>query len=128
MTQHNLDLRDCPTAYECRDRLPELASWMSDEALKQLPIWKSDRLEPNREYYDLLNPDRGVFVAVGDERPVRHSFVERNQVPEQVWAQLVTWRQMISADQAVAIDDTVAELGIGREISASGQARTLPPL
>ena len=35
------DLRDCPTAYECRDRLPELAGWMSDDDLKLLMVTDS---------------------------------------------------------------------------------------
>ena len=63
------DLRDCPTAFECRDRLPELARWMTDDELKQIPIWDGRVFERNRMYFDLDNPERGAFVATGDERP-----------------------------------------------------------
>jgi hypothetical protein len=63
------DLRDCPTAYECRDRLPELSSWMSDDELKQVTIWRGTRFEPGQQYFDLDNPSRGPFVATGDEHP-----------------------------------------------------------
>ncbi len=127
MPNQELDLRDCATAREARDRLPELASWMSDDALKQLPIWKGERLEANHLYFDLTNPARGVFVATGDEQPVHWAFVRRDDVPEQVWVQLATWKQMLSDDQAEALDEHVAELGVGREQSAAGPARPLPP-
>ena len=63
MRQSKDDLRDCATAYDCRDRLPELSAWMTDELLKQLPIWKRARFERGQEYFDLDNPERGPFVA-----------------------------------------------------------------
>ena len=63
MTSRNEDLRDCLTAYDCRDRLPELSAWMTDDALKQIPIWRGNRFERGRTYFDLDNPERGPFVA-----------------------------------------------------------------
>ena len=128
MQRHNKDLRDCPTAYECRDRLPELSAWMSDDALKQLPIWRGPRFERNHVYFDLDNPERGAFVATGDEGvPTDWTYVRRADVPEQVWSQLVTWKQLVSEEQAEAIDETVEALGIGREQSAAGEAHPVPP-
>lgn len=122
------DLRDCPTAYECRDRLPELSAWMSDELLKELQIWKGTRFERGQMYFDLDNPERGPFVATGDEAPpTDRTYACRRDVPERVWAQLVTWRQPVSSDQGRALDASVRDLGIGRERSAAGEARPLPP-
>ncbi len=43
MPDRTKDLRDCLTAYDCRDRLPDLASWMDDDLLKQITIWKGTR-------------------------------------------------------------------------------------
>jgi hypothetical protein len=122
------DLRDCPTAYECRDQLPELSSWMGDDDLKQVRIWKGSRFERGRMYFDLDNPARGPFVATGDEAPpTDHTYACRDEVPEQVWAKLATWQQPISESQAQAIEGLVREVGIGREQSAAGDARPLPP-
>ena len=128
MQQHNKDLRDCATAYDCRDAFPELSAWMSNDALKELPLWHGTRFEPNHVYFDLDNPERGAFVASGDEgRPVDRTYVRRADVPEQIWAQLVTWKQLVSEEQGQAIDETVGALGIGLEQSAAGEAHPLPP-
>jgi hypothetical protein len=127
MAERTLDLRDCPTAYECRDRLSELASWASEELLKQLPIWKGARLQPGQTYFDLDNPDRGPFVA--DDAtgpPVDHTYVCRAEVPEHAWAMLITWRQPVSVDQAAQIEQLGCDLGMGIERSAAGEARPLP--
>ena len=114
MTRHDRDLRDCPTAYDCRDRLPELAAWMSDDAMKALPIWKGGRFERGHEYFDLDNPDRGAFVSTGEEGvPTNHTYVCRDDVPEEIWAQLITWRQPIGARQGEAIEMTARDLGTG---------------
>ena len=121
------DLRDCATAYDCRDRLPELSAWMSDELLKELPIWKRASFERGQTYFDLDNPERGPFVADGDEGfATDRSYVCRADAGERAWAQLITWRQPVSASQGEAIDATVRELGYGREQSAAGEARPLP--
>jgi hypothetical protein len=124
----NPDFATCETAYDCRDRLPELAAWMSDDALKALRLWKGRRFEGDHEYYDLKDPDRGAFVATGEEGvPTSGVFVCRDDVPEQFWAQLITWRQPVGARQAEAIDMTSRDFGMGREQSAAGEARPLPP-
>ncbi len=128
MPERNKSLRDCPTAYECRDQLRDLASWMSDDALKQIPIWKGARLERGKEYFDLDNPERGAFVATGDEgRPAAFTYACRSQLPETVWAQLITWRRLLSENEAEAIEGTIEALGVGRERSAAGPARPMPP-
>lgn len=128
MRQHKDDLRDCRTAFECRDRLPELAEWMSDEMLAQLPIWRGPRFERGQEYFDLDNPERGPFVATGDEHPPTDwTYVCRTEATERAWAQLVTWRQPVSVDEGDALAWEVQHLGIGRERSAAGDARPLPP-
>jgi hypothetical protein len=122
------DLRDCPTAYECRDRLPELAAWMSDEMLKELPIWQPARFERGQEYFDLDHPERGPFVATGDEGfPTDHTYVCRNQTTERAWAQLITWRRPIGESEGQQIEYLRRELGIGRQQSGAGEARPLPP-
>ncbi len=119
------DLRDCPTAYECRDRLPALSTWMGDDLLKALPIWQGSRFERGQIYFDLDNPERGPFVATGEEAPPKdHTYACRAELPERVWAQLVTWRQLVSQDQGQALQASVNELGIAREQSAAGDART----
>lgn len=126
--QQKDDLRDCLTAYECRDRLPELSAWMSDDDLKQIRIWDGTRFEAGQEYFDLDNPSRGPFVASGDERPpTDHTYACRAEVPERVWARLATWDQLVSVSQAQALDAQVKNLGIGREQSAAGEAHPLPP-
>jgi hypothetical protein len=128
MEHRHTDARDCATAYDCREAFPELSAWMSDDALKALPLWHGTRFEPNQVYFDLHNPERGAFVASGDEhRPTDHAYVRHADVPEQAWAQLITWKQLVSDKQGEAIDETVAALGIGREQSAAGEAHPLPP-
>jgi hypothetical protein len=125
--EHNRDLRGCPTAYECRDRLPELAAWAGDDVLKMLPIWQGRRLEVGQEYFDLDNPGRGPFVASGDTGPVvDHTYVCRAEVPEQAWELLATWGQPISRDQGEQIQWVGRNLGMGVEGSAAGDARPLP--
>jgi len=105
MNDKHRDLRGCATAYDGRDQLPELASWMSEDHLKLLPIWHGTRFTRGHEYFDLDNPDRGAFVATGDEGvPTNWTYVCRDDVPENVWAELITWRQPISGRQAEAIE------------------------
>jgi hypothetical protein len=124
---HTADLRDCPTAYECRDRLPELSAWMSDDDLKLLRIYKRGSFERGHMYFDLDHPSRGAFVADGAEGWITdHTYVCRDDVPEQTWAKLVTWGQPVSEDQALAIDMTAEDFGTRTEVSAAGDARTLP--
>jgi hypothetical protein len=42
---------------------------------------------------------------MGEEgRPTNWTYVCRDEVPEQVWAQLITWRQPVSARQGDAIE------------------------
>ena len=126
--QRHADLRDCRTAYECRDRLPELSAWMSDDELKEVTIWHGTRFVAGQEYFDLDNPARGAFVATGEEHPpTHHTYTSRNGVPERVWARLVTWDQLISVSQAQALDTQVKNLGFGRERSAAGDGDPLPP-
>ena len=106
------NLGDCATAYDCREAFPELSAWMSDDALKELPLWRGTHFEPNHVYFDLHNPERGAFVASGDEaRPLDRGYVRHGDVPEQVWAQLITWKQAVSRNQAEAIEETVEDLG-----------------
>ncbi|GEM_PF-4633522 len=123
------DLRGCPTAFECRDRLPELSRWMEDDLLKELPIWQKGTFDRGKEYFDLDNPDRGPFVAGGDEGPITdHTYVCRDDATERAWAELVTWRQPVSRAQGEAIEMNLRELGAGRERSAAGEGRPLPPI
>ncbi|MBI3968872.1 MAG: hypothetical protein HY329_24810 [Chloroflexi bacterium] len=101
---------------------------MTPDLLKQVPIWKGTRFVRGRMYFDLDHPERGSFVADGDEAPISdHTYACRDEVTENAWAQLVTWRQPISADQGEAIQRRTQEVGVGRERSAAGDARPLPP-
>jgi hypothetical protein len=111
----NEDLRDCATAFECRERLPELSRAMGDdELLKEIRIWKGARFEPNRTYFDLDNPQRGPLVASGDEGLITdHTYACRDEVSERAWARLATWQQPVSANQARAIAIQEAQTGIG---------------
>ncbi len=128
MHERQQDLRDCPTAFECRDRLPALAAWMSDEVLKQIPIWQKSHFEAGQEYFDLDNPQRGPFVATGDEKPpTDRTYVCRGETTERAWAELVTWGRPVGEDEARERAWEVQNLGIGRERSAAGEARPLPP-
>ena len=127
MAERQRDLRDCLTAYDCRDQLPELSSWMDDDMLKQLTLWRGGRFQADEEYFDLDNPERGPFVATGDEAPPSDlTYVARNEVPEQVWLKLVTWGQPVDESQAQAIQGLSDQLGTGLEQSAAGDARPLP--
>jgi hypothetical protein len=112
MTEHTRDLRDCPTAYECRDRLPDLAAWMSDDDLKQLTIWRGPRFHAGRMYFDLDNPARGAFVATGDEQPPKDwTYVAEQDVPREVWTKLVTWQQPVSESQGDSLAATTRSTG-----------------
>src|SRR5262249_25809411 len=123
----NKDLRDCPTAYDCRERLPELSRWMREDILKEIPIYRGAWLKRGQLYIDLDNPARGAFVAHGDESPiVDHTYAARNEMSEEAWAERTTWCQPISRDQGEVIQANLRELGTGVERSAAGDARTLP--
>ena len=125
MAERQRDLRDCLTAYDCRDQLPELSSWMDDDMLKQLTIWRGGRFERGETYFDLDNPERGPFVATGDEGPpTDHTYVARREVAEEAWAQLSTWRQPISESQGQTIVELTREFGTGPEQGGAGDART----
>jgi len=101
---------------------------MSDDDLKQVPIWHGRRFQAGQEYFDLDNPARGPFVATGDEHaPTHHTYIARADVPERIWARLVTWDQLVSESQAQALDTQARMFGVGREQSAAGEARPLPP-
>lgn len=116
------DFRDCPTAYECRDRLPELDAWMSDDDLKRVPIWKGNRFERGQTYFDLTNPERGPFATTGDEgQPTNFTYVCRADVPEKMWARLITWRRPISPDQGQAIDIMTDHTDIHPEEGGPGE-------
>lgn len=118
------DLTNVPpgaTAYELRGRLPDLASWMSDDKLKLLPLWRGSRFEPGVEYFDLDNPDRGPFTAEGGEgRPSDHSYVRRLDVPIEIWTELITWRQLIDASQGESLAVQSTALGDVPERSPAG--------
>ncbi|MGE3270842.1 MAG: hypothetical protein AB7P40_18965 [Chloroflexota bacterium] len=101
---------------------------MSDDELKQVTLWRGTRFEAGQQYFDLDNPSRGPFVAAGDEHPpTDRTYACRSDVPERVWARLATWDQMVSVSQAQAIDTQGKNLGVGREHSAAGEARPIPP-
>ena len=98
------DLRQYATAYEARQYLPELAQLLNDDELRQVRIYKAPRFERGQMYFDLDNPERGPFVATGDEGFIAdHTYVCRAEVMEDVWAKLVTWRQQVDEDQERAI-------------------------
>ena len=99
------DLRRYGSALDARDELPELAAWLSDDMLSQIQIWKGTRFERGKTYFDLDNPERGPFVATGDEGiPTDFTYVCQDEVSPAAWAQLITWRQPMSEDQGRAID------------------------
>jgi hypothetical protein len=116
MPRSSQDLRGCPTAYDCRERLPALTSWMSDDDLKLIPIWDRPRFEAGQSYVDLDNPRRGAFVASGDEGAITdHTYACHAETPERVWAKLITWAQLSSTDQVQALDRTTQAFGIEPE-------------
>ena len=122
-TEKKLDLRDSPSAYEARDQLPRLSAWMDADSLKLIPIFRRPRFEAGHVYFDLDNPDRGAFVANGAEGPISNfTYTSRDEVPEEVWAKLITWRQMPSDHQAQALEMEVEDFGTRPEISSAGQA------
>ena len=89
MNDRDKDLRDAFTAWEARDRLPELASRLSEEDLKLIPIWRGTRFEKGQLYVDLDNIERGPFVADGEEGiPRDRTYACRRDIPEAVWARL----------------------------------------
>lgn len=122
------DLRDCPTAFECRDRLPGLSGWLSDDDLKLTRIWAGARFERGQEYFDLDNPARGPFIATGDEgRPTDQTYVNRLELPEHVWAKLVTWQRPLTRDEFEALDAQERSFRIGQQRSAAGEADPIYP-
>lgn len=112
MTDRTRDLRDCLTAYDCRDRLPELAAWMSEDDLKQVTIWQGPRFQRGQMYFDLDNPERGAFVATGEEQPPKDwTYVAEQDIPREVWMKLITWRQPISESQGDSLAATMKKTG-----------------
>lgn len=127
MVERKGDLRDCLTAYEGRDQLPELASWMDDDTLKGLTIWKGNRFAADEEYFDLNNPARGAFVATGDEgTPSNYTYGARSEASESAWTRLITWKQPLSIDQAEALQAQEAMFRIPTPQSAAGDVNVPP--
>jgi len=94
---------------------------MNDGALKQIPMWQGTRFERGRVYFDLDNPDRGAFVATGDEgTPADYTYACMSDVPEEIWALLVTWRQPVSEDQGDVIASVQEHLRIPAQGSPAG--------
>ena|SRR5579883_1480660 len=105
MAKGHKDLRPYGTAYEARDALPGLSGWLSDDALKRLPIWQGSRFEAGRTYFDLDNPARGAFAATGDEAPpTDFTYVAENEVPPDVWVLLITWERPLAGADADTLD------------------------
>lgn len=128
MPDRTADRSDPLTAYDCRDRLPDLRAWMGDDALKQLTLWRGPRLTPNEQYFDLTNPERGPFIATGAEGSVTdRTYVARREMTLRAWTQLVTWCQPVSGDQGGALAAQWDALGIGRAESAADEAEPRPP-
>lgn len=110
MTDRTRDLRDCPSAYDCRDELPGLAAWMSDDDLKQVTIWRGPRFDEGRMYFDLDNPERGAFVATGEEQPPKDwTYVAESDLPPAIWTKLVTWGQPVSESQGDSLAATIRQ-------------------
>jgi cold shock CspA family protein len=127
MAKGQRDLREYLTAYDAREHLPELASWMDDDLLKQLTLWRGGRLVAGDTYFDLDNPARGPFVVTGDERPITdHTYVAHSQAGEQAWIALTTWRQPIDESQGEALARQIEEVAPGPTQSAAGDARPRP--
>jgi hypothetical protein len=104
MAKKPISLHDCATAYECRDRLPELAGWMDDDALRRLPIWQGNRFAAGAVYFDLNHPERGAFATDGSEAaPTDRTYVSQSEVPQDIWAMLITWQQPVSESQGDSI-------------------------
>jgi hypothetical protein len=117
-------LRDCLTAYEGWEYLPELSAWMDDDMLKQVTLWHGKRFERDEEYFDLNDAERGPFIAAGDEgHPTSPAYVNRSQVSEAAWAQLITWRQLIDQSQGEAIAAQARAFGPASAQSAAGEAQ-----
>ena len=114
---------DALTAYGAREQLPELSAWMSDDMLKMLSLWRGSTFEAESEYFDLNNPERGPFVATGEEGPPGdHSYVRCSDASEDAWTQLITWRRPLSDDQAEALQEQLRRFGPQDARSAAGQA------
>lgn len=95
---------------------------MGDDALKQLTLWRGGHLTPNEQYFDLTDPERGPFIATGDEGPVTdRTYVARQEMTLRAWTQLITWHQPVSADQGGALAAQWRELGIARPQSATDE-------
>ncbi len=118
------DLRDYLTAYDAREHLPELVAWMDDDSLKALTIWKGNGFMAGEEYFDLDNPERGPFVAGGDEgTPTDHTYVARSEASVRAWQRLITWRQPLSDDQAEALQAQEERFSVAAPQSVSGDVR-----
>jgi hypothetical protein len=80
---------DLPNAYDQKElhrTIPEF----SDDELKQIRVLPAGgRLKQGATYLDLLDRDRGEFVATGDmEADADHRFVAKNDVPYTLWNRL----------------------------------------
>ena len=110
MPKENQDLRDCYTAFDCRDRLPDLAAALGEDELKQITIWREPRFEAGKMYLDLDNLARGPFVADGAEGfPYDHTYASRDDMPIGVWARLASWGQVMAGTHSN--DAEVKEVG-----------------
>ncbi len=82
---------DVTTALEHKSELPWL-TW-SDADLYRLPIFREPALAAGQVYFDLRDPEHGVFEA-REVTPLRGDelYVARNQAPEDLWDRLTQFR------------------------------------
>jgi hypothetical protein len=79
-----------PSAYDVKD-MHRLWSGLSDADLKQLPVVpEGTRLEQGAVYFDLNDPNRGEFKAMGYmEAGPQNRFVAKSAVPYPLWNALI---------------------------------------
>lgn len=79
-----------PSAYDVKD-MHRLWNGLSDADLKQLPVLpEGTRLEQGGAYFDLNDPNRGEFKAMGNmEAGPEHRFVAKSAVPYPLWNALI---------------------------------------
>jgi hypothetical protein len=63
---------------------------ISDDDLKQIPVLpEGSRLQQGATYFDLEDPDRGEFTAMGYMKAGRHNwYVAKDDVPYELWNRL----------------------------------------
>ena len=82
-TAHGEDIK------KLKQRFDWLESFSDNELGEVIFLRDGESMSPQEEYFDISNPERGIFRGNGQKADEGSRYVPKSQLPEQVWHKLV---------------------------------------